>query len=477
MILVEILQEQGKLTPDQMKRIVAHQEKTGVISSDALVNLKMVPADLMEAAKAYVPVQPKSVAHTGLTETFLSGLILKCMYVYGRDTAAAVSDDLKLARSIVRTLIEAALDQALIEALGYSRSNAAEMRYALTDKGRDWAIEAMNVSQYVGPAPVPVDAYYAQVSRQRVANEVCSGSDLAESFSDLVLPAELAARIGPAINSGRSMLFYGPPGNGKTSVAERVSKTFKHSIFVPHCIEVDGQIIKIFDSSVHEPVNEERESSAGSTLLNGDGVTVDPRWVRCRRPLVITGGELTLDMLDLNFNAYARYYEAPLQVKATSGVFVIDDFGRQLVSPDAVLNRWIIPLERGVDFLTLHTGKKFAVTFDELVIFSTNISPRDLMDAGQMRRIYYKIRIDSPTREDYAAIFEREARAHALDLPKDVLGYIYEQFYDREVIPVARFHPRYIIEQVKARQTFGGRPVRLDINDIGEVLKNLYVVE
>ena len=499
MLLVDVLVQQGTVSPKDMDKALQHQKENGVPLDQALLSLGLVAPEQLQAARDYHPHPPKSIAETGLEASFLLNLTLKCMYVYGHETSAAIAKELRLARIIIRTLLEEGRHKALVEALGYDRANPTEMRYGLTGKGRDWATEALNQSQYVGPAPVPLAAYWDQVSKQRISNDRIGSDALGGSFSHLVLPDELVGRLGPAVNSGRSILFYGPPGNGKTSIAYAIAEAFRQTICVPHCIEVDGQVIKMFDSAVHPEVDspeaaavsesasadeESPEAAAVSESASADEETesaraeeLDPRWLRCRRPVVITGGELTLEMLDLMFNPYARYYEAPLQLRATGGIFIVDDFGRQIVSPIAVLNRWIIPLDRRVDFLTLHTGKKFQVPFDELVIFSTNLSPKKLMDEGTLRRIYYKINIDAPTRADYEHIFERECAAHDVELPADLLPFLFSEFYDKGIVPLGRFHPGFIVEQVLTRCEYEGRPLKLDRVHVSDVLRNLYVTE
>lgn len=422
------------------------------------------------------PSAPKTIADTGIGFNLLLTLMLKSMYVSGLATPSEISQELRLPRAIIDSLLEEAREMALVEVLGArGDSPLSELRYALTGKGRDWAINGLEQSQYVGPAPVTLTDFRTKVEQQRIANEHVDREALLRSLSELVLPAKLVARLGPAVNSGRSILLYGPPGNGKTCIAEAIGGVFEQTIHVPHCIEIDGQIIKIFDSTVHREVAPPSESQAseGNTQPHQKREN-DQRWIRCRRPVVSTGGELTLEMLDLNFNPYSKFYEAPMQLKATGGVFIIDDFGRQLVSPQDVLNRWIIPMERGVDYLTLHTGKKFPVPFDELVLFSTNIPPQELTDTGSLRRIYYKMEVGPPTRDDYKAIFENECESHGIDPPDDILAFLFEEFYVDGKNPLARYHPRFIVEQVVAICEYESRPRRLERALVADVLQHLY---
>jgi predicted ATPase with chaperone activity len=344
--------------------------------------------------------------------------------------------------------------------------------------GRERAVEALQQSQYVGPVPVSLADYRRQVKKQTVTHERIRTEALSQVLSHLVLPEEIFRQLGPAINSGKPILLYGASGNGKTSIAEAIGQVFQQTIYIPYGIEVGGHIIKVFDAAVHEEVPSlasVEEPDGGQLSLRP--AEFDPRWVRCRRPVVIAGGELTLEMLDLKQDALSNDYEAPLQVKAAGGVFVIDDFGRQLVRPQDLLNRWIIPLEKKVDYLTLHTGKKFDLPFDELVVFSTNLSPSQLMDQAFLRRIHYKFRVDPPAVEDYKILFQRICHLHGLDLPEDVLSYILHVFYPETRTPHAAFHPKFIVEHVMATCHYENIPPQLTHDFVQDALQHLLIVE
>jgi predicted ATPase with chaperone activity len=319
------------------------------------------------------------------------------MYISALQTIPEIAEQIKLTRGVVESLLDFAKKEALVEIRGTSEKSQNIMRYALTSAGK----EALRRCEYIGSAPVPLDTYQMQVQKQTITNEIISMEKLKKALSHLVLSEDVIRQIGPASNSGRAILIYGAAGNGKTSIAEALVSAFEQPVYIPYCIEADGQIIKIFDPSVHVAL------PAGSNGTNGTSHPMflpqmehDPRWVRCRRPYIISGGELTLEMLDLDFDIHSKYYEAPLQMKAIGGIFVIDDFGRQRVRPHELLNRWIFPLERKVDYLTLHTGKKFALLFDQLVIFATNFPPEELMDPAQLRRVHYKLKINPPTADE-----------------------------------------------------------------------------
>jgi Mg-chelatase subunit ChlI len=279
-----------------------------------------------------------------------------------------------------------------------------------------------------------------------------------QSFRHLVLPEELLARLGPAVNSGKSILLYGRSGNGKTAIAEALRDAFRDAITVPYAIAVDGQIINCFDAHVHKAI--EDCEPQGSALRNG--ATRDRRWVACRRPVIVVGGELTLEMLDLVFDPATNFYEAPAQLKATGGVLLIDDFGRQRAAPESILNRWIVPLERGVDYLTLRTGKKFPAPFDGLVIFSTNLKPGDVADEGMLRRLHYKIEVTEPTEEEYARIWMLVCGERGIDLPDGTIRFLEENLYARYGIARAGYHPRYLADQVAAICEYECQPLRLD---------------
>jgi hypothetical protein len=434
-------------------------------------------APVISSATRYeAPIMPETVEDTGVDRSLLLELLVKAMYVTGRSRFSALSDHMKISRAVLHTLFEDAREMLLVETLGsQGEDSTAEMRYSLTSKGRGWAIEALTKSQYVGPVPVPFMDFCRQVEKQDIRKERVHRDRLTRSFSDLVLPDELVHRLGPAVNSGKSILLYGPPGNGKTCIAEAIGRSFHNAIYLPYCIEVDGQIINFYDETVHHKVATSDETvPSGNGLLTGKSARPDPRWILCRRPVVTTGGELTLSMLDLSFNDIAKFYEAPLQFKATGGIMVVDDFGRQQNTPQSILNRWIVPLERGVDFLTLHTGKTFPVPFNELVVFSTNIRPRELSDEATLRRLYYKIEVPIPTETDYRQIFHNVCADKELPLPDDILPYLFEAFYPKGEVPRGGYQPKYIVDQVLAQCEYEDIPPHLDKNLVRMAWLNLF---
>jgi len=417
------------------------------------------------------PPIPTNLEETGLNFKFISALMLKSMYVLGLETNIEIAAHLKLSQGIVDDLLNRLKQQGIIEILGLIGSVARIARYSLTAAAKEFAIEATRQCEYVGPAPVPLKQYQDQAQKQGLSNERVSIDDLAVCLSHLILPGSIIRRLGPAINSARSLLIYGPPGNGKTSISEAIGQVYQQPVYVPYCIEVDGQVINVFDPTVHSEIQVHQDNNI---LLR---TRPDPRWVKCRRPIVITGGELTLEMLDLAYDGVSRFYEAPPQMKAAGGVFVIDDFGRQLVQPRDLLNRWIIPLEKRVDYLKIHTGKKFEIPFDELVVFSTNLSPAQLMDPGQLRRVKYKLRIEPPSMPEFVTIFQRVCKRYRLELPDEVLAYLMEDFYPRTGVSCAAFHPEFIVEHAVSSCRYRGKQAVLTEELVRDAMENLYVSE
>ena len=477
MPLGQSLVEAKLVSEAEVERALARQREAGGTLGDNLVRLGLIDRERLEAFLEEGPPKLGGIADTGLDETFLQSLALKVMYAYSAKKPAEVAEIMRLPAPIVRELLEQMRGRGLLEPLGAEATGRQlDLRYGISAAGKEWVQDALKQSVYAGPAPVPLAQWQAQVDRQHITNDRVDQEAIAESLSDLVISADLIARLGPAINAGRGMLLYGAPGDGKTSIATAIARSFKQSVWVPYAIEVEREIIKIYDPALHE----EFESGPALTedlkpaLMRARISAEDRRWVRCHRPIVVTGGELTTDMLDLKFDPVGLYYEAPLHTKMTGGVFIVDDFGRQIARPEQVLNRWVLPLENRMDFLTLHTGKKFAVTFDGLVIFSTNLTPRTIMDAAMMRRIPYNFHIAPPSVEEYIEIFSRVCAAAGLTFDLKTIRSAMIQLYEREKLPMARFHPRFIVEHVKARCNYEGRDPVLDEELVLDAASHLY---
>ncbi len=436
----------------------------------------MKDPDEVAVSEIKPPTRPNTLEATGIEEGMLLNLTAKAMYSMGFERASTLSDHLKLSPSIVTGLLEVMNDMALVESRGLAGADlSSELRYMLSDKGKAWALAAQEQSQYVGPAPVPLEDFRRQVYSQRVAIEHIGPETLAENLSDLILPDMLIQQVGPAANSAKSILLYGAPGNGKTCIAEAIGASFSQNVYIPYSIEVGGQIINFFDPRVHEVAEEFEELTDSDTLVPRGRLASDTRWVRCRRPVIKTGGELTLDQLDLQYSPVSKYYEAPLHLKALGGVFVVDDFGRQKDTPQSILNRWIVPLEREVDYLTLHTGQKFEIPFDELVIFSTNIPPDKLTDEAALRRLYYKIEVPKPTRDDFVSIFKKVCAAADIEYSEDMVQFLFRERYDRLNEEPSGYHPRFFIDQVIAICDYYERPLQVTPETLAHAWANFYV--
>lgn len=473
MFIGDLLVAYGLVTGADVAIALDHQKAKGGRLGDVLIALgKLRPEDL-EALLQAAPAEPSSIADTGLQPSDLLNLMIKTIYMAGGQTPSLIADTIKLPVRIVQLLLDQAKERKLIEILGAAGVRAlSELRYALTEKGKQWAVDALAQNQYIGPAPVPLAAYCERIQRQRITNERVDPAAVAKAFAGLSITGDFVQQIGPAVNSGRSILLYGPPGNGKTTVAERIGTMFKDIVYIPYCFEVEGQIIKVFDPGLHRTCRDETVQSKGTALRRDD---FDARWVPCRRPFVVAGGELTLEMLDLSFNALAKFYEAPLHVKALGGIFVIDDFGRQIVRPETLLNRWIVPLERRVDFLKLHTGKSFSLPFDELVIFSTNMSPADLMDPAFLRRIPYKLMVGAPSVIEYRRIFQTLAVAAGLAVTDEIIDTVISTLRDRDGMPLAGYQPKFILDQICAACKFAGTAPQFRPETLTMALGNLSV--
>ena len=472
MRLGDILVAHGLVTESDIADAMDQQRLQGGRLGDLLVAMGKLTAADLEAVMEEAPAVPATVEETGLSLPHLMNLTIKTMYAANAETPSAVADILKLPNRIVQLLFESAKERKLLDVLGAAglRVNS-ELRFALTEKGKQWAVDALSQNQYVGPAPVPLSEYKERIERQRITNERVDRAAITAGFSDLIVSDALVSQLGPAINSGQSILLYGPPGNGKTSFAERIGRVFRNVVYVPYCFEVEGQIIKVFDPGIHEPIHKNAESGGRTLALRREDF--DRRWVACKRPFIVAGGELTLEMLDLSFNALAKFYEAPLHVKALGGIFMIDDFGRQLVSPEALLNRWIVPLERRVDYLKLHTGKSFSLPFDELVIFSTNLTPRNLMDPAFLRRIPYKLEVGAPSRDEFRQIFHGISKSRGLETSDQVVNAVMGALQELGGTSLASYQPKFIVDQVLAACKFENIPPRFRPDLIAMALGNL----
>ncbi len=419
------------------------------------------------------PPVPRSLDATGLSPVLMRDILLKTMFRMSLTKISDLSRTICLPIPQTIELIDLARAEKLIEAMAtISASAQSEASFQLTDAGKARALDALSQSEYYGAMPVPLDIYEQQIRRQSIRDVQITRRQLKIAMGDLVLPPSLMDDLGPAVSSGRSILLYGPPGNGKSSISNGIRAAMGDRIYVPRAVVHAGQIISVYDPIVHTVAE---SSEDNPSLLRQSGNRFDNRYVYCERPTVITGGELTLDMLDLKFNPVSRTYQAPLQFKATGGVFIIDDLGRQEEPPQAIVNRWIVPMEMNYDILALQSGEKFIVPFDTLVIFSTNFHPNDIFDQAALRRIFYKIKIDGPDQADFLKIFALVAKKRKIPLDEDSIIHLMQKKYPTIKNVYANYQPVFLIDQMIAICAFEGQSPHMSPELIDRAWKNMFV--
>jgi hypothetical protein len=421
------------------------------------------PASAKAAAKTayepednndFVPVEPRSFAEAGLTDSEVEALILKYMLNRGDAVGRDVADQVKLPFVLVDELLrELKLEQLMVYK---SAAQMNDYNYQLTDLGRERARRYAEHCTYFGSAPVSLTDYIASVKAQSLEGQHPTEQDLKHAFDDLLVNPNMLKRLGPAINSGRGMFLFGFPGNGKTSIAERVTRSFGQYIWIPRALGIDGEIIRLFDPMNHE----EKPLAKGEGLL--DQSKIDKRWVRIRRPTIVVGGELTMDNLEVSLNTSTGISEAPVQLKSNCGTLVIDDFGRQRMSTDELLNRWIVPLEKRYDFLNLPNGKKIQVPFDQLIVFSTNLEPRELVDDAFLRRIPYKIEVLDPSEDEFRELFKIMCPLLGFEYDEETIEYLIETHYRKTGRPMRCCQPRDLLLQVRSHCLY--QKIPLDLN-------------
>jgi hypothetical protein len=419
------------------------------------------------------PPSPRSLADTGLSVIMMRDILLKSMFRTNQSMVSALSKIICLSVPLTQELVDMARGQKLLTAMGtMSATSGNEMQYELTDAGKARALDALSQSEYYGALPVPLEQYQVQIKRQSVRDIKLNREQLLSGMGHLILPPDLIDNLGPAVTSGRSILLYGPPGNGKSSISHGIRAALGDKVYVPRAIEYSGQIISVYDPIVHSAAEAAVDDP---NSLRRTSNKFDNRYVYCERPSVITGGELSLDMLDLNYNPTARTYQAPLQLKATGGIFIIDDLGRQAEPPQKIVNRWIVPLEESRDILALQSGEKFTVPFDTLVIFSTNFHPNQIFDGAALRRIFFKIKIDGPSQENFLKIFAMVARKKKMPLDETALMHLMKVKFPTIANNYANYQPVFLIDQMIAMCEFEDIPYQMTPELIDRAWGNMFV--
>jgi hypothetical protein len=428
-----------------------------------------------ETQGVIAPPAPRRLNEMNLSPVMMRDILLKTLFRQNIDIVSDIANAVCLPIPVTQELVDLAREQRLLEATGTLHANSGgEMGYQLTDQGKARALDALSQSEYYGAMPVPLAVYQEQVKRQSIRNISINREQLNGAMGHLILPPTLLDQLGPAVSSGRSILMYGPPGNGKSSISNGIRDALGEKIFVPRAIEYAGQVITVYDPIVHSAAEAQEEDP---NSLRRSSNRFDTRYVRCERPTVITGGELTLSMLDLVYNPTSRTYQAPLQLKSTGGVFIVDDLGRQEEPPQALINRWIVPLEEGKDILALQSGEKFEVPFDTLVIFSTNFHPNEIFDKAALRRIFFKIKIDGPEQEDFLKIFAMMARRRKMPLDEGALVHLLKKKYPEINNVYANYQPIFLIDQMIAICEFEGIPYQMSPDLIDRAWANMFVKE
>jgi hypothetical protein len=427
----------------------------------------------MQTTAVMAPPAPKRIHEMKLPVVMMRDILLKTIFRKNIDMVTDLARAVRLPVQVTQELIDMAREQRLLEATGtLNANNGNEMGYQLTDVGKARALDALAQSEYFGAMPVPLDVYREQVKRQSIRNIMVTRDMLTNAMGHLVLPEALIGNLGPAVSAGRSILMYGPPGNGKSSISNGIRDALGDMVYVPHAIEYAGQVITVYDPIVHNAVADEVDDPNALRRTSGK---FDTRYVKCERPTVITGGELSLNMLDLVYNPTAKTYQAPLQLKSTGGIFIVDDLGRQAEPPQALVNRWIVPLEESKDILSLQSGEKFEVPFDALVIFSTNFHPNEIFDTAALRRIFFKIKIDGPNQENYLKIFAMVARKRAMPLCEKALVHLLKVKYPTIDNTYANYQPIFLIDQMIAICEFEGKPNHMTPELIDRAWANMFV--
>lgn len=432
------------------------------------------PAPRQQAAWQPPPV--RSIEDTGLNLITISDLVIKLLYFSGLLTGQRVADLIKLPFvGVVDQVMEFLKRSKYVEVMGQSGFGEGGSQYKISGLGTDKAREVLERSRYAGECPVTYEQYVEAMKAQNRTRMMATPDVMKQALKHLVISERMYEKVGAAFNSGKSMFLWGPPGNGKTTISEAVGRiVLGADLWIPYAFDVDGQVVRVFDNVNHDVLETaEAETGAGGRPV---GIKRDPRWVRIRRPMIIVGGELTMSGLDLIYDPINKFYEAPFQVKSNGGLFLIDDFGRQQARPRDLLNRWIVPLEKGVDYLTLATGRKIEMPFNVLIVFSTNIDPSDLVDEAFLRRIRHKIEVGDPSPQDFVEIFKRACEAKRVPYDEGGLRYLIQKWYLEKERKFRAVHPRDILDQLLDIARYLNRPPQLSPELIDRACDSYFVM-
>jgi biotin operon repressor len=469
MNLAQRLVKTGVLEQEQLAPALFRQKRSRGYLAQHLLDLDLVEPEVLAQFVYDHPPIPETFEDLGLPKSLLIQLLLKHSFFRDAISSQELAHEIKISRRLVDKLL------AYLQGQGYMQVKARDalsqlshlsinLSYSLTDAGKIFAEQCLESNRYVGPAPVPLEDYWDWVEAQAIHQIKVEKARLTEVFADYVVPDDLITKLGPAINSARSIFLFGPSGNGKTMIANCLGHAYQDAVYVPYALFVYGQIIRLYDELNHQPIPPTPETQDH-----------DRRWVLCQRPIVIAGGEMTEDALELRFNPHLKYYEAPHQMRANNGVFIIDDFGRQKITPRELLNRWIYPLETRQDFCCLHTGQQFAVPFDQLIIFSTNLNPYSLADEAFLRRIRHKIFIGYVSPDHYLEIFRRVCAGHQIDFDEAAVRDIMARYYVTSSRPFCASHPRDLIENLIDRARFLDQPPQLTSQELDFVCQTYFI--